>query len=287
MIIYTKENCTYCDKAKALLESMGIKYEARDIKNVLHLQFLRANFFDTVPQIYTPTGEHIGGFTELKVWVENDWPAKISAVLIDKVGGDLSVVNSARVSFAKESAELNDNDEKLINYLARELHTTPFRHLELAFRCKAPIFLARQLGKHQTGMIWNETSRRYVNTTPVFFNFDFLRKAPEKSIKQGSGGTHSLSKSWLATIKTEQKEVAKLYEALINDGIAPEQARAILPQSMMTEWVWTGSLLAFFRLWRERSNENAQKEAQDFAKWIDFYCGQVAPIAWQALKTHC
>lgn len=287
MIIYTKENCTYCDKAKALLESMGIEYEARDIKNVLHLQFLRANFFDTVPQIYTPTGEHIGGFTELKVWVENDWPAKISAVLIDKMGGDLSVVNSARVSFAKESAELNDNDEKLIKYLARERHTTPFRHVELAFRCKAPIFLARQLGKHQTGMSWNEVSRRYVNTTPVFFNFDFLRKAPEKSIKQGSGGIHPHSKDLQAHIDLAHGDALDLYDALLYDGVAPEQARAILPQSMITEWIWTGSLLAFFHLWRERNHENAQKEAQDFATWIDFYCGQVAPIAWQALKTHC
>jgi thymidylate synthase (FAD) len=213
-------------------------------------------------------------------------PDLITAELVDYMGSDISVVNAARTSFAKSVTELSAADIKLIDYLAKNRHTTPFRHVQISLRCKAPIFLARQLGKHQAGFSWNETSRRYVKDEPVYFLPEFWRAAPEGSIKQGSGGAHSDSDRYMEASKDIYLAAHNLYSEMIADGVAPELARMVLPQSMVTEWVWSGSLFGYFFLWKERSNPHAQLEAQSFAVAVDSVCEQVAPYSWAALKKY-
>ena len=150
--------------------------------------------------------------------------------LIDVMGTDLSVVNAARVSFAKVSNELSDKDEKLIKYLAKHNHWSPFGHASLQFRIKAPIFVARQLVKHQVGLVWNEVSRRYVDDEPEFYiPSEWRLKADDK--KQGSSDEtieYNLG-STLEFIKTT-------YQNMLKANIAPEMARMILPQNLYTEW---------------------------------------------------
>lgn len=203
--------------------------------------------------------------------------------LIDYMGDDLRVANAARVSFGKWKEELNDGDAKLIHYLAAHEHTSPFRHTAITLRCSAPIFLARQLGKHQVGMSWNEISRRYVKDDIKFFEFDSIRMAPEGSIKQGSVGKHVASDIIKTQIACMEQKCLNQYNYMVANGVAPEQARAILPQSMMTEWVWTGSLISFFHLVRLRLDGHAQVEAQQFAKMVDAICKELFPISWKEL----
>ena len=203
--------------------------------------------------------------------------------LIDVMGDDLRVANAARVSFGKWKEELNDGDAKLIHYLAANEHSSPFRHTAITLRCSAPIFLARQLGKHQVGMSWNEVSRRYVKGDFKFFEFDSIRMAPEGSIKQGSAGVHPASGIIKDEISFMEDRCLELYTHMVNNGVAPEQARAVLPQSMMTEWVWTGSLISFFHLVRLRKDVHAQVEAQQFAIMVDEICKKLFPISWKEL----
>ena len=207
----------------------------------------------------------------------------IKVELVDHMGTDLSVSNSARVSFSKWKDELEEGDTKLIKYLAKHEHTSPFRHTRITLRCEAPIWLARQLGKHQVSMDWNEVSRRYVDTGFEFFVPEY-RERPDGSIKQGSGITHQLSNSYQAETRLFHRDALALYNAMIADGVAPEQARGILPQNMMTTWIWSGSLLGFFHLWRLRSDSHAQVEAQQFAQQVANICEQLFPISWTALK---
>ena len=188
--------------------------------------------------------------------------------LIDRMGGDLTVANSARVSFAKQVYEFRNSDKKLVNFLAREDHWTPFAHVQVQFRIKAPVFVARQLVKHQVGMVWSETSRRYVDTAPEFHAPEGWRKrAPDK--KQGSLNetldNDSLVYNAYWDLMTRSEE---LYDFMLEKGVAPEQARMILPQSMMTEWIWTGSLVAFARVVKLRSSPDAQYECQQIANRI-------------------
>ena len=150
--------------------------------------------------------------------------------LIDVMGTDLSVVNAARVSFAKESNEFSDKDEKLIKYLAKHNHWSPFGHASLQFRIKAPIFVARQLVKHQVGLVWNEVSRRYVDDEPEFFIPDQWRSRPENS-KQGSG-----EEIIIYNIESTMQFVKQTYQNLLKANVAPEMARMVLPQNMYTEW---------------------------------------------------
>jgi len=171
---------------------------------------------------------------------------QIRIELIDYMGSDLSTVNSARVSFDKHHETIEKNDVGLIKYLAEHKHMTPFRHNQIQLRCHAPIFLARQLGKHQAGLSWNEVSRRYVDSAPEFYVPDEWRGRPNGSIKQGSSSTHEDSKDWSeAYLEHIVKECVEFYEAMIKDNVAPEMARMVLPQSMMTSWWWSGNLLAF------------------------------------------
>ena len=226
---------------------------------------------------------------------------QIKVELIDNMGDDLSTVNSARVSFDKESAweipedchdssfaQLQERDAKLIKYLADHKHMTPFRHNAIQIRCHAPIFLARQLGKHQAGLSWNEVSRRYVDSEPEFFIPDEWRGRPNGSIKQGSGG---VVETCCATTK-EHSEVMEYEDILdicvqwynVNKfEVAPEMIRMVLPQSMMTSWYWTGNLLAFAHVYKERINEGAQLEAQHFAKELDKIIRPLYPVSWSAL----
>lgn len=209
--------------------------------------------------------------------------SKIIVELIDSMGSDLTVANTARVSFDKWKDVFDAKDTKLIEYLAKHEHTSPFRHTRLTLRCKAPIFLARQLGKHQVSMDWNEVSRRYVDTGIEFFEPEY-RSRPEGGIKQGSGDVHPDSNKWEAITFDTHANLLAIYDAMIADGVAPEQARGILPQNMMTSWIWSGSLLGFFHLWRLRTDTHAQIEAQQFAEQVGAICEQLFPISWNALK---
>jgi thymidylate synthase (FAD) len=188
--------------------------------------------------------------------------------LIDLMGGDLTVVNSARVSFDKIASKVKESDQKLIRFLAAHDHWTPFGHVQAQFRIKAPVFVARQLVKHQVGMVWNEVSRRYVDTAPEFHAPEGWRKrAADK--KQGSLNetieNDSLVYNSYWDLMTRSEE---LYDFMLEKGVAPEQARMILPQSMMTEWIWTGSLVAFARVVKLRSSDDAQYECQQIANRI-------------------
>jgi thymidylate synthase (FAD) len=170
--------------------------------------------------------------------------------LIDYMGSDLTVVNAARVSFNKQSKELSMGDEGLIKFLAEHNHWTPFGHCTLQFRIKAPIFVARQLVKHQIGLTWNEVSRRYVQSEPELYSPESWRANPENK-KQGSSETETVDwllvneKSVTDAVESLSSKAIALYNELIDAGVCAEQARMVLPQSLMTEWYWTGSLYAF------------------------------------------
>ena len=203
--------------------------------------------------------------------------------LVDKMGSDLTVVNAARVSFDKHHTELEDNDEKLIAYLAKHGHWTPFGHPQIQFRISAPIYVARQLVKHQVGLVWNEVSRRYVDYSPTF-EVPSVWRERAKNRKQGSGdGLIQLTEDELAEINYIHRASSKMYDHLINKGIAPEQARAILPQDMVTQWYWTGSLTAFARVCRLRLSEDSQDETRQVAQEMNNYVKEHFPISWKYL----
>ena len=204
--------------------------------------------------------------------------------LVDKMGSDLAVVNAARVSFNKHSDILKDTDERLIKYLATHGHWTPFGHPQIQFRISAPIFVARQLVKHQVGLVWNEVSRRYVDYTPELFTVDEdkWRGRPDKA-KQGSAGYVSLPPSLAMSIEMNNGYALSLYDRLIKEGIAPEQARIVLPLSTYTEWYWTGSLIAFARVCKLRLASDAQEETQEIARQLAEHCAILFPISWKYL----
>ena len=198
--------------------------------------------------------------------------------LIDFMGTDLSVVNAARVSFAKVSNELSDKDEKLINYLAKHNHWSPFGHASLQFRIKAPIFVARQLVKHQVGLVWNEVSRRYVDDEPEFYiPKEWRLKAEDK--KQGSS-----EETIEYNIDGSIQFVKQTYDNLLKAGVAPEMARMILPQNLYTEWYWSGTLMAFARVCNLRCAKDTQWETQQIANQIHYESRQLFPISWKYLR---
>lgn len=209
---------------------------------------------------------------------------QIEVKLVDSMGDDLRVANAARVSFNKWKEELDEGDVGLINYLARHEHTSPFRHTAITLRCKAPVFLARQLGKHQVGLSWNEVSRRYVDAGVEFFVPDNWRSRPDGSVKQGSGGVHSHSEYFSHEYQQFVVRCKDIYDEMVEGGVAPEMARMVLPQSMMVDWVWTGSLTAFFHVWRLRIDNHAQLEAQEFAQRLEETIQPIFPHSWKALK---
>jgi thymidylate synthase (FAD) len=209
---------------------------------------------------------------------------------VEHMGSDLTVVNAARVSFNKESDwsvdedTLADKDIKLINYLAKHQHWTPFAHPQITLRVKAPIFVRTQLFKHKVGMVENEMSRRYVTDTPEFYT-PVWRNAPINGAKQGS---YDFVDPALA-IELDQisegiiEKAIETYKYLLQNGVAPEQARAILPQSTYTEWWWTGSLSAYARIFKQRSDAHAQWEVQQYASAIGEIIQPLFNNSWNVL----
>ena len=207
--------------------------------------------------------------------------------LVDKMGTDLSVVNAARVSFAKESEwerpdlyenQLKDSDIKLIQYLAKHKHWSPFAHASLQFHIRAPIFVARQLVKHQVGLVWNEVSRRYVDDEPEFYIPQVWRKRPDKSIKQGSS-----NETIEYDISGSIEFVNQTYKNLLREGVAPEMARMVLPQNLYTEWYWSGTLYAFSRVCNLRCAKDTQSETREIANGIRDICSSEFPTSWGEL----
>lgn len=208
--------------------------------------------------------------------------SNMEVTYLDGMGNDLSVVNAARVSFDKMSEDLTFRDVNLIAYLAEHDHWSPFAHTSISLRIKAPLFVARQLGKHQVGLVWNEVSRRYVDSEPEFYIPDIWRKR-SKSVKQGSTDEPAFSKSDSVWIEESIQQQLEIYTKLLTSGVCPEQARMVLPQCTMTEWIWTGSLLAFVRVCRLRCDEHTQRETQEIAFAIKEILGEHFPISTRAL----
>lgn len=227
--------------------------------------------------------------------------SEMNVEYVDHMGSDLNVVNAARVSFAKESkwefvddgypdvkkAVLSDKDAKLINYLAKHNHWTPFAHTSISLRIKAPIFVARQAVKHQVGLVWNEVSRRYVDDEPEFWFPKEWRGRPE-NMKQGSSGVLEMVEEpdgfdnamWFEGVVYD---CLRWYNAQIERGMAPEQARMALPLNTMTEWIWTGSLAAFCRVCKLRLDPHAQLEIQELAGGIKRVVEPLFPVSFNAI----
>jgi len=208
----------------------------------------------------------------------------IEVTYIDHMGTDLSVVNAARVSFGKKSTfvdtdgkTLYDSDDKLINYLAKHKHMSPFGHAFASFHVKAPIFVARQLVKHKF-LRWNEISRRYVDDEPEFYEPEFWRgRSLDK--KQGSSGNLII----MLDQEIQWNRQLTTYKTLLADGVAPEQARMVLPQSTMTEWYWSGSLDAFADMCNLRCKSDTQYETRLVAWHINRHMDRLFPVSWPAL----
>jgi thymidylate synthase (FAD) len=208
-----------------------------------------------------------------------------SVELLHVMGDDLMIVNAARVSFAKESLEFNDNDAKLVTYLAKHNHISPFFHPQAQFRIKMPIFVAREWYRHQIGFARNEVSRRYVDTPPECWIPDAteLRQRDPK-IKQGSKESPVENCNFLhGAIAYQVRESINLYEQLLDQEVAPEIARTVLPQSMYTEFIETGSLAAYARLYKLRTSSDAQREIQKYAHMVGNELSKKFPVAWAAL----
>ena len=202
---------------------------------------------------------------------------------IDHMGNDDSVVNAARVSFAKQADQYTaDQNARLIKYLARHNHWTPFAHAFVTLRFKAPIAIHAQCVKHQIGFAMNTVSRRYVSDKPELFIPEF-RLAPEGSVKQGSGEVHPDNAHWQVNYEDLMNKAVDLYLMMIDGDVAPEQARFVLPQGVMTEWVWSGSLQAWARFYTQRIDPHAQQEIQYLAQEVDKIVGALYPVAWDAL----
>lgn len=207
----------------------------------------------------------------------------MSVELLEVFGDDLTVVNAARVSFAKESHQMTSGDEKLVKYLADHNHVTPFFHPQARFRLKMPIFVAREWFRHQIGFARNEVSRRYVDTDPEFWMPTELRKR-DTNKKQGSKDERiQYNGHCLAHIRATNEKALETYKYLLGHDVCPEQARAVLPQSMMTEFIETGSLAAYARLYKLRTDPTAQREIQEIAEQVGFLLAERFPISWRAL----
>ncbi len=208
------------------------------------------------------------------------------ATLCDKMGTDLTVVNAARVSFANKHEMIQKGDEGLIKYLAKHNHWSPFGHATMQFHVKAPVFVARQLVKHQVGLTWNEVSRRYVDDEVEFYTPDVWRGSAENK-KQGSSDEEININPRHDMVDDYQQVLSKAkwtYEELLRKGVCPEQARMVLPQSMMTEWYWSGTLYAFARVCNLRCKDDAQLETRMVANQIDKFAKDIFPVSWKALR---
>lgn len=218
----------------------------------------------------------------------------ISIKFVDKMGDDFRVFEAAKATLGGEEesgfVRGETDPSRLINFLAREKHITPFCHPHVTFECEAPIAIARQLGKHQVGFRWNERSMRYKDSVIDVYVPDMFRGRPD-SLHSGSadidvsgrvvfGQDMSVEELYQDAVAEALDSYAKLVEA----GLAPEQARFVLPQGMITRWIWTGSLYGWYEVWRQRSSEHAQYEARLFSSQLDAHMSSLFPIAWEALK---
>ena len=220
-----------------------------------------------------------------------------NVTLLDSMGTDLTVANAARVSFNKKAQwekfipgqgilELAERDKKLIRYLAKHGHWTPFGHATLSYHIKAPIFVARQLVKHQVGLVWNEVSRRYVEDEPEYWKPEIWRSKPVDK-KQGSGDEKIV---WLdreervgAAVSKACDQAVETYQRMLDVGVAPEQARMVLPQNTYTEWYWTGTLYAFSRVCNLRCKGDTQEETRNVAWDIHDLAKEKFPVSWPSL----
>ena len=203
--------------------------------------------------------------------------------LLETFGSDLTVVNAARVSLGKEVSEFTEKDARLVKYLADHNHISPFFHPQARFRLKMPIWMAREWFRHTVGFARNEVSRRYVDSEPTFFLPDAIRtRAPNK--KQGSNEeVHPYSDELLDVMRASCEDAMETYAKLLAEGVPPEQARMILPQSMMTEFIETGSLAAYARLVNLRKTEDAQMEIRRVADEVSTLLHSAFPAAWPVL----
>lgn len=222
----------------------------------------------------------------------------ISIKFVDKMGDDFRVFEAAKATLGGEEesgfVRGETDPSRLINFLAREKHITPFCHPHVTFECEAPIAIARQLGKHQVGFRWNERSMRYKDSVIDVYVPDMFRGRPD-NLHSGSAdidvsgrvvyedwNENDVTVEQLYKVVTDQ--CLHFYNELVKAGLAPEQARFVLPQGMITRWIWTGSLYGWYEVWRQRSSEHAQYEARLFASQLDTHMSSLFPIAWEALK---
>lgn len=214
----------------------------------------------------------------------------MKAEYIAHMGSDNFVANVARVSFGIPGGfdELPEGyTEKkrdgLIEYLAAHNHWTPFAHPMVCMRLQAPVPIRTQCFKHKVGFVENEESRRYISTTPELFVPDEFRNAPEGNAKQGSSGTHSKSDFWKDQYQDICRAAIAVYDAMILDKVAPEQARMVLPQGCEVNWIWTGSLAAWARVYKQRSDPHAQQEIRELSQEIDEVIRPLFPVSWSKL----
>lgn len=208
-----------------------------------------------------------------------------SVELLEVFGSDLTVVNAARVSFNKEVSEMTNGDVKLIQYLAKHNHISPFFHPQIRMRIKMPIFVAREWYRHQIGLARNEVSRRYVDSLPeVWFPSEAGLRARDPKLKQGSKEEPiAEAEPVLDAIRKHGVQTVEFYKELLEKGVAPEIARSVLPQSMYTEFIETGSLAAYARIYALRTDPGAQREIQAYARAIGILLESAFPVSWKAL----
>lgn len=233
----------------------------------------------------------------------------INVEYITHSGDDLLVCNAARISFDKmtqwEEVEetywednalfggrsytetvkkVSERDQKLIKYLATHGHWSPFAHPQVTLRINAPVFVTRQLQKHVVGLVWSEVSRRYVDDEPELYVPNEWRGRPTNGMKQGSSDeTIPHQEGYTRYLQHAYYEARSCYEYMIEEGVAPEMARMVLPQAMMTQWFWTGSLSAFARVCKLRLDSHAQKETRDVAEMIASIIEPLFPVSFKAL----
>ncbi len=211
--------------------------------------------------------------------------ADIKVEYIDHMGSDVNIVNAARVSFAKEVKEFNlSTDGRLLNYLAKHNHWSPFAHTCISVRCKVPLFIARQLVKHQVGGNWNEESRRYIDSEPEFWLPEYFHYRPTNA-KQGSGDIHRHSEYYIGYMYSHTERALQVYKEMLTYDVAPEEARMVLPLNTMTNFIWTGSLLFFRRVIEQREDAHAQLAAQEFAAKLKEVVKPIYKHGYIALET--
>ncbi len=229
--------------------------------------------------------------------------------LVDHMGSDLMVCNAARVSFSKDTEweideeavarlresgssyhpedvqKLGERDAKLLKYLAKHQHWTPFAHPQITLRVKAPISIRTQMFKSKVGFVENEISRRYVSFEPEFYSPEWRGK-PTDGAKQGSDDFIEIKPDIQKTFDNMLEGCMRTYNDLLGAGVAPEQARFMLPQGMYTEWYWTGSLAAYARFYKQRIDTHAQYEVREYAKAIGILISRLFPVSWECLTCH-